>query len=714
MLRNRAVALFLTCTASTLAFALGLGPLKSDSSLNEPFSGRIDILGAAPEDFDTLTVSLADAAQFQRAGVERNPVLFGLRFSVDDSVPGQDFIRVTSKEPIREPYLNFLVELNWASGRLVREYTVLLDPPLYDPSRRRSITAVAPAPAAPAPAAPASVAPSTGSPAAATPAAPPPAMPAAAGPSGYEPGRELAPVAANDTLWSIASRTRPRDGTTVQQMMLALLRTNPAAFGQDNVNLVRRGAVLRLPSEAELNRLSAREAYAEIQRHNQLWQNYRDQVAATPTTQPVGAAAPSSPFDLEEPADDSARLELVAPGAAEGGGAPGTAGTGGGDELLREEVEARAQQAAELESKLVEAEGIIDLLQRQVNIKDEELAALQARLAELGVEAPAGTFAEDDAALAAETDEALAGLDEDLFETATVDADETAEEAVDETAEETADDMTVAATPAAEVPATEAPAAAETPAAAPARPAGPAPAAPPPRVFPTNLVPESIAARVPGGSFTVLGAAVLLVLGILIGIVTSLMRRRAGAGETAAAAAVPASATTLPPTAAEPDSEAPTELGVGGELETQPAFDPNATVEAEADADAADALSRTQIDVAQPEAEDDPLEEVNVYLAYERFDQAEELVKRVIEEHPERHEYKLRLLEVYYSSNDRAAYENAARDLRDAVGEADPLWASALAMWAEMSPERALFEEGGVETTAPAPESGAAFVDITA
>ncbi|MEQ8495231.1 MAG: FimV/HubP family polar landmark protein, partial [Gammaproteobacteria bacterium] len=349
MLRNRAVALFLTCTASSLAFALGLGPLKSDSSLNEPFAGRIDILGAVPEDFDTLTVSLADAEQFRRAGIERPPVLYGLRFAIDDSVPGEDFIRITSKDPIREPYLNFLVELNWANGRLVREYTVLLDPPLYDPERRRSVTA---APAAPAPATPAA---STQTAPAVAPAAAAPTFAAPATAPGYAAGRELPPVMANDTLWSIATRTRPQDGTTVQQMMLALLRSNPQAFGEDNVNLLRRGAVLRLPSLEEINRLDARAAFAEIKRHNQLWQGYRDQVAAAPETQPVGAPAPSTPFDFDEPVDDDARLELVAPGAAEGGAAPGAAGAGGA-ELLREEVEARAQQAAELESKLAEAE----------------------------------------------------------------------------------------------------------------------------------------------------------------------------------------------------------------------------------------------------------------------------------------------------------------------------------------------------------------------
>ena len=107
----------------------------------------------------------------------------------------------------------------------------------------------------------------------------------------------------------------------------------------------------------------------------------------------------------------------------------------------------------------------------------------------------------------------------------------------------------------------------------------------------------------------------------------------------------------------------------------------------------------------------DPLEEVNVYLAYERFDQAEELVKRVIQQYPHRHDYKLRLLEVYYSANNLQAYEGAARELREAVGEDDPLWGSALAMWREMSPERDLFAAGAVSEAVAAPAS--AFVDIT-
>ncbi len=117
----------------------------------------------------------------------------------------------------------------------------------------------------------------------------------------------------------------------------------------------------------------------------------------------------------------------------------------------------------------------------------------------------------------------------------------------------------------------------------------------------------------------------------------------------------------------------------------------------------------------EDELEEDPLEEVNVYLAYERFDQAEELVRKVIGEYPEDHKYELRLLEVFYSASNKVAYEEAARALYDGVGESDPLWGSAVAMWTEMSPERELFAEGAAgakETPAEKPEASE-VVDIT-
>jgi pilus assembly protein FimV len=148
MLRKKAVALALSMLMPTVASALGLGALKAQSGLNQPFDGRIEILGATANDFDTLSIKLASPEAFERAGVMRDAVLLALKFEVVETPAGNDYIRVSTRDPVREPFLNFLLELNWANGRMVREYTVLLDPPLYDPNRRAAAPAYTPAPAA--------------------------------------------------------------------------------------------------------------------------------------------------------------------------------------------------------------------------------------------------------------------------------------------------------------------------------------------------------------------------------------------------------------------------------------------------------------------------------------------------------------------------------------------------------------------------------------
>ena len=224
--------------------------------------------------------------------------------------------------------------------------------------------------------------------------------------------------------------------------------------------------------------------------------------------------------------------------------------------------------------------------------------------------------------------------------------------------------------------------------------------------FPASLIPSAIADSVPGGALTVLAAAALVVLSVLGAIARKVLKSAGAQSATPVVTPVPAQvfagsedATITAPTVA---------AGGDDEPESPTTFDPARTVEAQALAPGEATIQPG----AASQDESDPLEEVNVYLAYERFDQAEDLVKRVIAQHPDRHDFKLRLLEVYYSSNDRVQYEKVARELFDAVGESSPLWESALAMWAEMSPERALFAEGAA-LPAAAPEAASAFVDIT-
>lgn len=678
MLRKKAVALALSMLLPGAASALGLGALKAQSGLNQPFNGRIDILGATAGDFDTLSIKLAGPEAFERAGVLREAVLLSLKFEIVETPAGSDYIRVSSREPVREPFLNFLLELNWANGRLVREYTVLLDPPLYDPNRRVA-PAVTPAPPAVA-------------------AASAPVVPArapSAAPSTVAADGSLGVVQGSDTAWGLALRHRPDPGISVQRMMIALLRANPEAFSDGNINQLRRGAVLRMPAQAEIDGLSQQEAMREVARQHQLWEEYRQGASAAAPTQPLSPPAVAEPAaradDLdaalaeadeehvpEQPAAEApaegedARLELVAP-AAEGEKAAGTPGpgaaesddaeaAGAGDEvaLAAEGATTQAATEAELKSKLDEASEIIDLLQRQVEIKDDELARLQARLAELGTQPDATTPPPPAAAVAPGT------------------------EAPPATAAE--NPPPVAATPT--------PASPPQPATATRTP----PLAPPSAGPFDSLIPPHLRDMVPGGATTIVGVlGSLLVLALaLLG--KSFAGRRGKEIKAGPKRAAPAVAVAVPAAAAPAVDEI--------ELPTSPV----APIVAD---EHADQFTRT-LEASAEQLQGDPLEEVNVYLAYERFDQAEELVKKVIAQYPDEHKYKLRLLEIYYSANDKQAYETHARELLDVVGEHHPLWENAVAMWNEMSPQRALFAPGPLEATTHTDETGVSeFVDIT-
>ncbi len=665
MLRKRAVALALSLLASPIVLALGLGTLKTQSPLNQPFDGRIEILGASATDFDTMTVKLADAKQFERAGVPREAVLLALKFNIVSDDAGPDYIRISTRDPVREPFLNFLLELNWAKGRMVREYTVLLDPPRYDPNRRAQATTPVRPYAAPSPrpaAAPAAALPGPGAP-----------------PTGVAGGEFTVQEA--DTLWSLASRHRPDPSVSVQRMMVALLRANPEAFISGNMNLVRRGAVMRLSTQEELNALDQGSAVAEVQQQNQRWEELRQGAASAPAAEPLNPpAAEAAPGASAAAAE--ARLELVAPeaeGATDQGTAapaPGSAqAAASGPALAEEELTTSEQEKSELRAKLTEADQIIDLLQRQVQIKDEELAALQTRLAAAGEPATA--------------------TPDTAGETAAAPPEERILPAPWSPPADVAQPETGATPPPA------------LPAAAPSEQTKPAPAVghaepPPTPSFLDRIVPPHIQRSVPGGALTILGVLGTLAALLLVWAARAVGRGRerpiapAARGARVAGAAAPASAPVVP--APLPAVEAPTE-----EVDQF-----QRTLEASAEQLAG-------------ETREDPLEEVNVYLAYERFDQAEELVKKVIEQYPDEHKYKLRLLEIYYSANNKRAYEDAARSLYAAVGEHHPLWESAVAMWNEMSPERPLFsperehEATPVAAAAAAAAAGtaAAFVDIT-
>ena len=216
-----------------IATALGLGELTLESYLNEPFRATIDLLEVGNLDEGQLKIRLASRDDFDRVGVERAYFLTSLKFEVVIDISGNGKLIISSRESVREPYLDFLIEARWPQGRLLREYTVLLDlPVLSGPESGMQTARHAPAPVSPSAE---------------------PQKPAATGDRasrGYGAGATEEPVAGrkymvkqNDTLWQIADRSRST-GATVQQAMLDIQRLNPDAFIGSNINQLKAGYVL--------------------------------------------------------------------------------------------------------------------------------------------------------------------------------------------------------------------------------------------------------------------------------------------------------------------------------------------------------------------------------------------------------------------------------------------------------------------------------------
>src|SRR5690606_8276918 len=241
-----AVALVLAgAISASSAHALGLGAIEVKSALNQPLDARIPLLPADAGELETLSISLASPEAFQRAGVDRPFSLTRLRFQV---VRGeQPHIRVYTEQPVKEPFLDFLIQADWDRGRLIREFTVLLDPPIY------AGAGVAPAPVVQA----APVVPAAG-------AAVQPGRPAVQAAAAAPAVSTYGPVTASDTLWKIANRVRPDSSVSVNQVMIALLRANPEAFIGGDINRLRRGSVLRVPELAQIAAVDPAEANREV------------------------------------------------------------------------------------------------------------------------------------------------------------------------------------------------------------------------------------------------------------------------------------------------------------------------------------------------------------------------------------------------------------------------------------------------------------------
>lgn len=400
----------------TNALALGLGPVHVKSKLNQPLDAEIPVIQGTAGEAEGLLVNLAAAEDFDRVGINRSHLSVPLEFALGKGSNGEVVIKVTSKDIVRDSYLDFLVEANWPKGRLLREYTVLLDPPVSAPARGTATTsAVASAPSTvtvkqhetrpPAESTPAPAA----SPTPRTKPTPAPVA-VAASPSRKVSAGEYGPVAAGETLSGVAHATRV-GGTNIDQMMLALLKNNPNAFYKDNVNALKRGAILRVPSADEIKAMgSASEAAAQVHAQIEDWRGGRaspTRVAdagsskiPAPTT--VATAPPKAPKASVAPKANE-HLALVPPKVGKdsiamadrpGSGAGSAAATSElKSELARtkETLTTQQQESGELKSRVKELEDLKSKNDRLIGLKDSEIADLQQKLKQMQEKPAAST-----------------------------------------------------------------------------------------------------------------------------------------------------------------------------------------------------------------------------------------------------------------------------------------------------------------------------------
>ena len=333
--------------SSGMAQALQLGEMTLKSQLNQPLSVEIELLDVGGLTASEITPSLASSQAFVDAGVDRQAFLNDLVFTPVINPSGRSVVRVTSSKPLPESYVRFLLQVQWPNGRLMRDYSVLLDPAKFDQP-----AATAPAPRVSAPASPA---------------------PAASKTAQHT-------TTSRDTLWEIAAKNR--NGGSIQQTMLAIQALNPDAFIDGNINRLKTGQVLRLPDTVQSTALPQPQAIAEVTAQNAAWRQGRraatnqvagkQQLDATKRTQAGNAPSSTNAKD---------NLSLVSAESAKKG-AKGKAADGRAlsDKLAmtQEELDTTRRDNAELKSRAADLQSQLDKLQKLIQLKNDQLARLQA------------------------------------------------------------------------------------------------------------------------------------------------------------------------------------------------------------------------------------------------------------------------------------------------------------------------------------------------
>ncbi len=646
---SRALALLLALPSA--AFALGLGDIRLLSPLNAPLDAEVELVDVAPDEVNTVQAQVASRETFARYGLDWPAYLTGVQMRTVRTPDGRQMLKLKSTEAISEPFITLLVEVSWARGHLVREYTMLLDPPVYTPGQSAVASAPVSAPttgsgvregaigrgADPAPAG-ASPAPDPG-------AAPPPARGAST--ASTEAGAaSMHVVQRGETLSGIASSTAAADAKAprTRSWMLAIYQANPRAFEQ-NMNVLHSGAVLRIPDVAQAAAVSPSEASAEIRRQYAAWRS---------TT-----GAPAAPAG-ERPG----RLKLVTPSES-----PSVGTTPG----------APSAEVGQLQGRVHDLEGQLTESKRLLELKNADLAHLQEQLAAKQGTQPAAPPARPP---------------------------ETAPPAAPPAAQAPAEQA-----PAVQAAPPPPPAAEEKP----LQPAPEAPPPVSARPAPTPAAPAaggSLFDTLKGYWWVV---ALLLLALVAVAASRIVRSRRAtqfddSLGRLAVAGAASesafagnrgfASSDTQPLPVGRPEPAFLVEETGTRELE-RPRFPAGAASAAPARHVTSDETisSETAINLDQG----DPLAEADFHMAYGLYDQAADLIRIAIGREPARRDLRLKLLEVFFVWGNKDQFLHAARELADTRAEAAPgEWEKILIMGKQLAPEDHLFSGAGAVSGATA------------
>lgn len=637
-------------------FAAGLGKLNVMSGLGEPLKADIELIAVTPEELSSITAVIASQEDYATQGIEKPASHSTIKVEVAKNASGAPILKLKSAQPISEPFLDMLIRVDWASGRLLREYTVLLDPPGYTGEADTG------AQTAQAPIVASKVTPQKRIEQSSAKASEDNAMhdDMSADPSAKKSGKhgkktkqakqEDAPADAaaiettgldyttqkGDTLAKIAREMAP-EGVSLEQMLVGLYQSNPNAFTGDNMNRLKVGQIMRQPSQETLNAISHGEAAKEIKVQTANWNAYRNKLAgmvaatapddAEANSQSAGGKIKSAAEDKSVPAATGPK-DVVKLSA---GDASGTKADMANVKALQDKITALQEEATAREKSVKEAQDRTSSLEKQIVDMQKLLAMKNGAMADLQAEAQKQTAAD---------------------------------------ANKPVETKPVEAAPVAEKPQ-------EKPVEPSVQPEAPKPSAdvkplvkPAPMPAPQPAEEPSFISSLLGGLDSSLLMPAGGVLALLGGGWLYLRKKRE-------------------------KSLADFEQGImtSGGLKANTVFGNTANSNVETGdtsflTDFSQSANGGMIDTNDV----DPIAEAEVYMAYGRDAQAEEILKDAIAKEPKRHELHLKLLEMYAASKNLSAFETIAGELYTSLGAEDPTWAKVAEIGIKLEPNNPLYQ----------------------